>query len=230
MSAYLHLKDFRRGRENAENNLSTFQEGSPLWFSFLEYYFLLALHTENYVQAIALLNKATQHARFKKLDSEERDRWMLSELFLMFVCSALSDQNAILDQFSKRSSRSNKLLQTDLTQLPRDLKIFGLHTLIARIILLIERGKTNDATNLISELKIQATRQFKKREQFRALFFIRLLEALSKKNYNTNEFKTVHKYQQCLEETPFRYRGQWSEMEIVPYEKLWQLVLSISAV
>ena len=41
MSAYLHLQDYKNGKINAEKCLQSFPEGSPTWFTFMEYYLSL---------------------------------------------------------------------------------------------------------------------------------------------------------------------------------------------
>jgi hypothetical protein len=226
MLAFLHLKDYRRGRTNAEANLKWFAEGSALWFDFLEIDFLLSLHTGNYVTALSLLKKATEQPRYKKLSFEDRDRWTLFELYVQYVAATVGKDHPILSQFGKKSTRSTKLLNQDPGTFSKELRMLGLHVQIARVILLIQRDRTPEAGFIIGELKMQAERQFKKSEQRRALYFIRLLEYLAKRNFNPGELKDKPKYLVALEETPFRYRGLWSEMEIIPYEQLWTLIVS----
>ena len=85
MSGFLHLKDYKRGKINAEKCLQSFPEGSETWLTFMEYYFLLSIHTENYINAIAILNKATNQLKFKKLSAENREKWKLYEIYLQYI-------------------------------------------------------------------------------------------------------------------------------------------------
>ena len=74
MSAFLHLKDYKRGKVNAEKCLQSFEEGSEMWFTFMEYYFLLAMHTDNYINAIAILTRALSNTKYKRLNLEDREK------------------------------------------------------------------------------------------------------------------------------------------------------------
>ena len=69
-------------------------------------------------------------------------------------------------------------------------------------------------------------RQLKKEEYYRAVQFIRLLQQLVKADYEVKNLSNVEKYYDRLIETPFSYRGLIAELEIIPYEKLWNLILS----
>jgi hypothetical protein len=53
-----------------------------------------------------------------------------------------------------------------------------------------------------------------------------LLQQLVKSDYKESEFTTVDKYANRLQQNPFFYRGLLSELEIIPYEKLWDMIVS----
>jgi len=89
MSAYLHLKDWKNGKINAEKCLQSFPQGSNTWFKFMEYYILLAIHTDNYINAIAIYNEATDHSKFKKLPMLTREKWKIYDIYTLGSCSGL---------------------------------------------------------------------------------------------------------------------------------------------
>ena len=74
-------------------------------------------------------------------------------------------------------------------------------------------------------MKSYANRQLKKEEYFRAIQFIRLLQQLSKADYEHDQLSNIDKYYSRLEEKPFKYRGLITELEVIPYDKLWKLVM-----
>ena len=79
---------------------------------------------------------------------------------------------------------------------------------------------------VIDRLKNYANRQLKKEEYFRLIQFIRLLQQLSKAEYKLESLSNTEKYLNRLEDTPFCYRGLLSELEIIPYEQLWKIIVS----
>ena len=97
---------------------------------------------------------------------------------------------------------------------------------VAQLLFLLEKKSYNAATERIDRLKSYANRQLKKEEYHRAIQFIRLLQQLSKAEFQVEHLSNTDKYYNRLIETPFFYRGLTSELEVIPYEKLWNLILS----
>ena len=75
-------------------------------------------------------------------------------------------------------------------------------------------------------MKSYANRQLKKEEYFRTIQFIRLLQQLVKADFQIENLSNVEKYYNRLIEEPFFYRGLISELEVLPYEKLWNMILA----
>ncbi len=224
MSAFLHLKDYKRGKINAEKCLTSFPEGSDMWFAFLEYYFLLAMHTENFINAIAILTKASAHTRFKKLGLEEREKWKVYEVYLNYVIEVHGDDNPILKRQNRRTFKISKFLNDPILY-PKELRIFTIFLIIAQILFHLEQKQYTNASELIERLKNYANRQLKKEEFYRLIQFIRLLQQLSKADFKFENLSNTEKYIARLQESPFYYRGLTSELEVVTYEQIWDKVL-----
>lgn len=223
MSAFLHLKDYKRGKMNAEKCLQSFEEGSEMWFTFMEYYFLLAMHTDNYINAVAIMTKAAGHAKFRKLPTEERERWKIHETFVNYVIEVFGDENPILRRQNRRLFKVQKFLNDPILY-PKDMRLFTIFLLIAQVLFLIEQKQFPQATELIDRLKNYANRQLKREDFVRLIAFIRLLQQAAKAEFKREELVGTEKYLQRFAETPFNYRGLTDEMEIIPYEQLWTIV------
>ena len=52
-----------------------------------------------------------------------------------------------------------------------------------------------------------------------------VLQQLFKVDYQVSELSNVEKYYNRLIETPFYYRGLVQEVEVIPFEKLWNMIL-----
>ncbi len=224
MSAFLHLKDYKRGKLNAEKSLASFEEGSESWFSFMEYYLLLAMHTENYINALAILSKAFLQARFKKLSNDAKERWKMYEIYLNYIVQIYGEENTILRRQSRPPFRTTKFMSTTPLY-SKDMRIFSIFTLIAQVLFRLEEKHFIEAGDAIERLKNYANRQLKREENYRLIQFIRLLQQLSKANFKQEELSLTDKYLQRLEEHPFFYRGLTHELEVLPYEKLWDIML-----
>jgi len=225
MAACLHLKDYKRGRECAEKSLHDFSEGSEVWFLFMEYYLLLAIHTENYIQAQAIFNQASNTSEFRKLDGVIREKWAIYEVYLQYLIESRDlDPNFVMKQLRK-SSKLSRFLETPPSY-PREQKMFHLLAMILQALFLLQRRNFQQATEKIEQLKSFISRNTDKEEFERPRQFVRLLQRLSKARYHPDELSGVDKLLEHLAEHPFSYRGALNELEIIPYEKLWEIVLA----
>jgi hypothetical protein len=227
MSAYLHLRNFRDGRANAEKCLRELEEGSEDWFTFMEYYFLLAMHTENYLQAIAIFKEAYNHPKFKKLKYAETEKWHLFNGYMGYIIESEGKTNKVLQMQPLKNFKPNQLLK-DEALYPKDQRVFTVHALILQILLLLERNNFSEVRERIDRLKKYANRQLRKEEYYRSVQFIRLLQQLSKADFQPEELSNTSKYLRALQEHPFFYRGVIMELEIIPYELLWERILKYS--
>ncbi len=224
MSAYLHLRDYKNGKINAEKCLRSFPTGSGTWFTFMEYYLLLAIHTDNYINALAIFNNATGHSRFKKLSNFKKEKWNVFNIYINYIIESQSANNPVLTSQRKNSFRLSRLLNDPL-RYPKDHRVLTTLIMIAQILFLLEKKNFNEVIELTEKLKSYTTRLLKKEEYYRATQFIRLLLQLSKADFKEENLSNVEKYYSRLLDRPFFYRGMKNEMEVIPYEKLWDMVL-----
>lgn len=225
MSAYLHIRDWKNGKINAEKCLQSFPEGSDTWFTFMEYYLLLAIHTDNYINAVAIFNKAFNHSKFKKQAISEKEKWKVYDNYLNYIIESQGEKNPVLLSQRRKSFRISRFLNDPILY-PKDQRIFTVHMVVAQILFLLEKNSYNAITERIDRLKSYANRQLKKEEYFRAIQFIRLLQQLNKADFDVSQLSNTEKYyNRLVDDVPFFYRGLISELEIIPYDKLWNLIL-----
>lgn len=225
MSAYLHLRDWKNGKINAEKCLQSFPEGSDTWFNFMEYYLLLSVHTDNYINALAIFQKASNNSKFKKLPVITREKWKIYDIYLNYIIESQGESNPVLLTQRRKSFRLSRFLNDPILY-PKDQRIFTVLLVVAQVLFFLDKKSYSQVTERIERLKSYANRQLKKEEYYRAVQFIRLLQQLVKADYEVKNLSNVEKYYDRLIETPFSYRGLIAELEIIPYEKLWNLILS----
>ncbi len=224
-SAFLHLKDYKRGKVSAEKSLHSFSEGSDAWFSFIENYLLLAVHTENYINAVAILAKATSHPKFKKTSFEVKEKWKLFEIYLQYLIEAFGNEIPALRRQNLKTFRVSKILN-DSALYPKEMRAYSIFMLIAQILFHLESRQYANVAELSDRLRNYANHQLKKEENFRLIQFLRLLQQLIKAEFKAEELTGSEKYLNRLYETPFHYRGLIEELEIIPYEKLWNIIIN----
>lgn len=224
MNAYLHLRDYKNGKVNAEKCLQSFPEGSDTWFTFMEYYLLMAMHTDNYINALAIYRKASSNTRFKRIVGADKEKWNVYDMYLNYIIESEGTNNPILRAQRRKTFRLSRFLNDPILY-PKEQRMFTVHLLAVQVLFLIEKNSYSAATERIDRLKNYANRQLKKEDYFRSIQFIRLLQQLAKADYRYEALSNVEKYYNRLVEQPFKYRGLLNEIEIIPYEKLWNMIL-----
>ncbi|MCB0706805.1 MAG: hypothetical protein KDC34_15925 [Saprospiraceae bacterium] len=224
ISAYLHLQDFNNGKASVEKPLKLFRDGSEPWYKFMEYYFLLALHTDQYVTASAVFQTATGNSHFRKLPTQTRDKWRIFEVYLNYIIEAFAKEKPNLASQPRKTFRINAFL-VDPILFPKEQRIFTVHMVVAQILFLLERRKFKEINDRIDRLRSYANRQLNKETNYRTIQFIRLLQQLSRAEFMVNNLSNTDKYYNRLIETPMFYRGQSHELEVIPYDKLWNHII-----
>ncbi|MEL6970084.1 MAG: hypothetical protein AAFZ63_15535 [Bacteroidota bacterium] len=222
MSAYLHLGNYSKGQINAEQCLKQFPEGSRPWFMFMEYYLLLALHTDHHIQALAIYNQTVSNKRFIKQGTELRERWKLFEAVIYFLLDPMGLAGRLVPIRKRETFVPEKFVDRSFYY-GADQKKLTVLMLSMQVFYLVKAKKYNRADELIGQLQNMANRNLHKEEYFRSIQFIRLLLLLRKANYQKDELRNVDKYMARLQERPFTYRGVSSQFEPIPLERLWEI-------
>ncbi len=227
LSAFIHLRDYNRGKAFAEKCLTQFPEGSESWLLFMEYYILLALHCGQYVHAFSIHAKAENNPKFKKLGAVAREKWYTYEVYLNLLAEIEQDPNSALYAYKKRNFRMNKFLNDPILH-SRELRIVSIHQVIGQVLYYLNKRSYSACSERIERLKNYANKQLKKEDNFRTIQFIRLLQQLQKAGYKKSQLSNVDKYYNRLLKNPFSYRGLLQELEVIPYEKLWEIILKMA--
>ena len=90
---------------------------------------------------------------------------------------------------------------------------------------LLDRKSFPEAAEAIDNLRSHG-KYFDEMENFRMVQFIKLMLQILKANFKLHEIVSTEKPYENLVSRPFSYRGKLNELEVIPYEKLWNLVLS----
>ncbi|MBL7802293.1 MAG: hypothetical protein JNL02_01050 [Saprospiraceae bacterium] len=213
--AYLHLRDFIRGRQDAEKLLQTTSEGDSFWFATLDRYFLLAMHTGQFLEAKRIFDRAAQHPKFRKLPPAEREKWQIYETYLGLFQGRIEDSEG---------GRSVRLVPESLLQ-TKDNRLFAMHQSVVQVVSAIAQDNLIGAAGQIDQLKSLVSRQFKTEVPGRTMQFIRLLQHLAKSGFTGLHHNGTAQAFAELRRIPFHYSGVAQDLEVVPYERIWEEIV-----
>ncbi|HHG84681.1 MAG TPA: hypothetical protein ENJ82_08020 [Bacteroidetes bacterium] len=223
MGAYLNLGEYENGRHLANRSLNIYPEGSHNWMLFLEYYFLLCMHTGNYAKATEVCLKVVQHPRFEFVDQVRREKWRIFEAFLQYMWQEGESTGAgeMLPQF-----RFFKFAN-DLPIFSKDKRGLNIAILVLQILFLLDRKDFDGIIQRAEALKVYSSRYLKQDVNFRSNCFLKMVLLMEKKDFNYERTRKISdKYFSKLKSCRFHYsRGSMATLEVIPYEELWETIL-----
>lgn len=220
MQSYLHMGSFEDARAQSENTLKLLEEGSSQWFSYLDLYFLLSMHTGHYAIAFAILQQVMQRKDFAMLEEESKHQWKLYKAILYYLLTIQQDGKRLRQTRFFHDFQVSSFLE-DPALFPKEQRIFSVWMLIIQFLYAVEQRNLELSNDIIFRLKQYTRRQLHPERQARVIEFIRCLTQLPKGDFDANKVRFANKYYHRLLATSYRYDGQLDQLEIIPFHTLW---------
>lgn len=220
--ACFHLRQYETCIQTAEECMPFFESGVHNWFKVREILFLVSMHMGRYDDACILCRETMQHAAYGEQPAPIWELWKIFEAWVAFL------------GFSKRLSPTLKLPEFKLHRFLNEVPIFSRDKSGMNIPILIVQflhylaTKDYDAyIDKIDALAKYRVRYLRLHATLRSQYFVRMLELLPKCDF---ECDTVKRRAQTLylqiQNTPIEASKQNHEIEVVPYEVLWDIILT----
>ena len=217
----LQMKDFERGQKYVDIMLAVTEEGAFNWFKLQELYFLLAMHTGRYETARAILEKTVQHPNFLEQHVVITEMWTLFNAYLQFLVKVQA-----LPQVSPNSAKFKVAKFNNMVpHFSKDKRGMNMAGLIVQIL----HGLADKNYDLVAD-RIEATQKYltryaKNRENFRSNTFIKMLLCLSQANFHKEAvLRKSASLSKQLHLCPLSAANQSHEIEIIPFESVWELI------
>jgi len=224
MVCHTQLKQYEQGEAAAKKCLKISEEGTFNWFKNQELYLLLSMHTGEYQQTYFIFNEVVDHSRFRFLPEVVQETWKIYEAYIHY----LIDVGRIAT--NPEDSRFNKFrLGKFLNETPifsKDKRGMNIPILVVQILFMILQKKYDAAIDSIEAIEKYCSRHLKKDDTFRSNCFIKMLLQIPISSFHKAAVtRKADKYLKRLTSTPLEVANQNHEIEIIPYEDLWQFAL-----
>jgi hypothetical protein len=211
------LNQYTEGIKYAYEVSSIFRTGTTDWFRFKEYQFLILMKAEKFHQATNVFRSVRINKNFHKIKDIDQDRWKIYRVYILFVNdSKLIKWGFDIEQFKVNTPDFEKEYQG-----------YNVSTLIIQFLLYFREADIKNVKIKLDHLSQLSSVHLDKRHNYRNSIFIRMLEIIQEKDY---DYKLISEkgvtYLKKLVKT--QIPPDWSqELEVIPYEKLWEYVLNI---
>lgn len=220
---HLNLRQFGHCRAVANQYRGFFQVGSFNWFKWEELHFLAEFNAGEYEAALAIWIRATDRVEFTELPPAIAESWKIFEAYLLFLMRS----GHLKERKDGRRFRIAKIWN-EIHFSSRDKSGMNIPVLIIQFLLALADKEYGQCIDREESLAKYRTRYLKPDNAARSHYFFKMLELIPKSDFKS---ATV-----SLNAAPLLDRlmaasqhltNQNFEVEVIPYEKLWEIVLSV---
>jgi hypothetical protein len=218
INVYAHLRGrtFENGLELAEQYVKDFDKSTNNWFAFMENYFLLAMHARKYDLALRLYLEVVENDFYEKISRMASERWTLYRTYLYFI-----NPSSELLKFSYRD------LLTAVPEYGKDKQGFNVAILIIQLMYYLRERDLEALNYRIGYLRKYMGTHLKDTFSDRSRLFFKLLLLAEREELDPVECqkKGMPIFEKLKAIPP--PGDAYAEIEIIPYEHLWELALQI---
>lgn len=219
----IQLKKYKEAETIIPKCIAISQVGGYNWFLVLNYYMILAFHSANFQKAYDVGQEALNHSKFKNQNEQTVEFWRIHEAYLFYLITIKKitpDEKNPVKKF-----RLNKFLN-EVPMHRKDKTGANITIIVLQILFLLEQKKYDIIIDRIESLKTYTQRYLRNDETFRSNCFIRMLVVMAESSFNKRAtIRKAEKYWEKLKEKPINIAAQSPEIELIPYEMLWEFVL-----
>jgi len=217
---HLQLQQIEEAFREAEISETFLEDGTFNWFKLQEVRLQLFLFTKDYHAAANLVGKILVHESFINLPGNIGETWKIAEAYLFFIQEVGHLPANTIDGF--RSAR----FINEIEVFSKDKRGMNVHLIILEILLNTVDDNRDRLIDRAEALNKYRTRYLREEGLERSNLFVKMLLQLPKKAFARTavEAKTEKSFK-ALQAMPIELVNQAHEIEIVPYEYLWEMTL-----
>lgn len=219
----VYLGNFEAAKRATTKCLQFSREGTYNWFVTCDYTIVSAFHSQTFQDAYDIYNQAANHPNFEKQPQSIRERWSILEAYIFYFL--LTKKLTITNESSFKKFRLSRFLN-DVPVYSKDKSGANISIIVLQILFLLQQEKYGEIIDRTESLKTYTQRYLKQDATYRSNCFIHMLLTLPECSFHKKAvLRKSEKYWHKLLEVPMSAANQNAEIEIVPYEMLWDFVL-----
>ena len=217
----IQLRQFEEGQASADYCLKIMQEGTFNWFKYKELYLQLSLHTGEFEQASTILYETLHHVRFEFLPENVKEIWRIYEAFVQYLVLADKASANVNAQKLKIAKFIN-----DTPIFSKDKSGINIAIIVVKMLLLIQERRFSLVLDEVEAIEQYCYRHLRGENVQRSYNFLKMLLHIPTSGFDPVQSRAkAERYLKKLKETPLQIANQTHEIEVVPYEMLWEIAI-----
>lgn len=218
----IQLRRYEEGRDMLQQYAFIYEEGYFNWFKWQELHLLLSMHTGHFTEAFDLCERVCRHPKMTKQPAHVQESWKIYEAYVHLPIRA-----GLVSQETGKPFKPGKFLN-ETPEFSKDKRGRNVPILIARILYLLADQKRDAVIDCVEALDKYNRRYLKSGDTFRSHCFIKMLLQIPAASFHPAAVaRKTEKLLLLLQSSPLQLSNQAHEIEIIPYEVLWDMVTRI---
>ncbi|GAB4495638.1 MAG: hypothetical protein OHK0019_25270 [Saprospiraceae bacterium] len=222
---YLQLREFEKGQAVINRCSYYFEEGSFNWFKLQELFFLLAMHSGRYEEAYWLYEKVVNYPRFEEKAVQITEMWKIYQAYLYFLIKIGKIPPGIVS--AKISKFKLARFLNEIPLFSKDKRGMNISILIVQILHALADKNYDQTADRIETIEKYCSRYLRDNDTYRSNCFIKMLLQIPLASFHREAVaRKTERYYKMLSDVPLEAARQAHEIEIIPYETLWDITVA----
>ena len=220
LNSFFILRNFKDAEIFVKKCQTHFEPDSFNWYLIKNLTIKIALHSYNFSDAVNILHSVIKYKVVGDNYKFWYEDWKINEAFIHYL-----HRIGKLELGEVKTFRLGKFLN-EVPNYSKDKKGSNVTILILQILFLLEDGKYDALIDRAEALKIYTHRYLKDDGTYRSNCFIKMLLCLPAASFDRDQVeRKAKKYLEKLQAMPIEKAKQSAELEVMPYEMLWEFVM-----
>jgi len=222
--SHIHLKNYKKAQHIAGRYIGELTPGQINWFVLKSYVMLSYLHGREYNEATKVMMEVRGNKAYKSLPRVISQTLTVYEAHIYFLISIGKVENYDVNEYRFRLYK----FLNEIPNFAKDKRGLNIAILIVHVLFLLRDKKYMDIIDRIDALNQYCHRYLRRDDTFRSNCFIKMLLRVAKADFNPLRAKRyAEPLVSKLKSMPLAFSNQTVEVEIIPYEDLWKMVLEL---
>ena len=209
----IRLKQFEKARANLNLAFDLVPKYGPNWYIVNSYAVIISFHEGNYIETQDIIHRVLSNRQ--EISEVMLEQWQILKAYAHLMSPA------------GNTFRLGKFLN-EVPVFSKDKRGHNTNILILQILFLLKKKKYDEIINKVESLKQYVSKYLRKGDTFRTSCFIKMLCQLPAGNFHPiNVQRRTEDYYNKMMNLPREQARMDVDVEIVPYEILWDKVLEL---
>jgi hypothetical protein len=212
----LKAGQWKKGLEYMEGRRKLFNNTDADWYRFMEIFYMISVRDQNYKLSFQLVESILESKNFNKLDVAEQEKWKLYNAYINYAHAG---------NFYMRHFNYGDFLKV-IPKYDKNREGFQVAILFLQFLYFAEQGDMEALKKRRDIIKKYMANHFKENFSYRTRTFYKLTNIVVENKLDLRQIQNKTRY--LLGKLPNNQviNDAFTEMEIIPYEQLWELLLN----